>query len=202
MAIWDDWEMHYRQLGLDARNICKDGIVDEEEFGKVNRRVLFVLKETNDAPGLDLREFLAQGPKYGCWHVIARWAVGLLEGFPSHNEITIDRMKSALRRVAVINLKKLTGKEVADPSVVGAFALRDRRLLLQQIMEIQPHLIIGCGTFETLEWLLELDVEPNNPSGNPVRHAQTGAWVVPIRHPSRANSAHYEELKEKCSAIQ
>jgi uracil-DNA glycosylase len=124
-----------------------------------------------------------------------------LEGFPSYNEITVDRMKSALQRVAVINLKKLTGKEVADPSVVGAFALRDRHLLRRQIQEIQPHLIIGCGTFETLEWLLELDVDPNNPIEYAVRHTQTGAWVVPIRHQSRANSVHYEELKAKCLAI-
>ncbi len=64
MEIWDSWKEHYRALGLGSEEICKDGILDENAYSQANPRILFVLKDMNKAPGLDLREHLKNGPVY------------------------------------------------------------------------------------------------------------------------------------------
>jgi len=46
MTIWDDWKEHYWRLGLDARSICKDGIVNDKEFQRASFGVLFCAQET------------------------------------------------------------------------------------------------------------------------------------------------------------
>jgi hypothetical protein len=98
------------------------------------------------------------------WHTVARWATGLLNGFPDF--ATIDDfpvMKESLRKVAALNLKKATGGEFADFSKISAYAWRDRDLLLQQFRLLSPEIVVACGTFDILVWLLELNVNPDNP---------------------------------------
>ena len=196
MEIWESWKDHYRKLGFDADQMCKDGILDENAYYRSTRKVLFVLKETNNAPRLNLGNYLKDGPKTQMWHAIARWAVGILERFPEFNDITPDQMRIALSQVAVINLKKMTGGAAADISIVGAFALRSRELLRRQVRDVGAQIIIGCGTFEILAWLLELDIDPLKPFEKAVYSNQYGAWVAPFRHPNRANNREsYDSLK-------
>ncbi len=197
MEIWKRWADHYRNLGFNAEHICRDGILNEGEFNSASPRVLFVLKETDDAAGLDLRDHLRNGPVFQMWHTVARWAVGILENFPEYNGINGDQMKQSLSKVACINLKKLTGGAAANLSVVGAFALRDRHLLREQIKDIiRPNIIVGCGTFEILAWLLELDVDPMEPFAKAVYSKDYSAWVIPSRHPNRASVTAYDDLKK------
>lgn len=62
--IWGKWETHYRDKGIDPKCICKDGIINEDEYRKSFRRILFIMKEVNKFERGDLREMLAYGPKY------------------------------------------------------------------------------------------------------------------------------------------
>ena len=194
--LWARWSQHYRNLGHDPKRITQDGILHPEKFNS-DRRVLFILKDSNNFPGGKLADLLKNGPVHAMWHVAARWAAGILNGFPEFQDIDNRRaMTEALHQIAVVNLKKITGGAGVSHAVVNAYAHQDRRLLLEQIDAIAPKVILACGVFDPLVWLLDLAVEPCKDK-EPARSKHNGAWVIPWRHPNRAsNRKTYAELKE------
>ncbi|MFH1373402.1 MAG: hypothetical protein ABII79_06390 [bacterium] len=197
MYLNSEWEKHYKQLGLDASKICRDGKLNAEKYKAAGKKILFVLKETNDYKG-GLQNLLKNGPRFQMWHAVARWAHGILHDFPSFDENMLrEELTESLHRVAAINLKKATGGASSDMSVINAYAFRDRELLLKQIGEIKPELIVACGTFDILVWLLELNVKPDRPMQEPVKDKTGDVWVIPFRHPARTdNRKTYCELKK------
>ena len=199
--IWDQWTKHYDQLHIDPARICKDGIIDEHLFGQAKRRILFIMKEVNGFPGGDLREMLKNGPKYQMWHATARWAAGLLNDFPPYGQInTIKVRHESLKSVATINLKKTSGKAQADMAVVNSYAHQDKELLRHQISDIRANVIVACGTFDILTWLLGLEVDCDDPRRKAVKHDEM--FVIPWRHPGRVtNRETYEKLGELWSEV-
>lgn len=197
-SMWQRWREHYTQIGISSTKICKDGIVDYETYVQANRKVLFVMKEVNQWDGGDLREMLRKGPRYQMWHTVARWAAGILRGFPPFDEIDkYEVLVESIRSIATINLKKTSGEASADMSVINAFALMDRQLLLDQIQMINPDIIVAGGTFDSLIWLLDLAVDPEHPGSRAVSDPQRSITVVPWRHPSRVdNRETYDGLRE------
>ena len=195
MQLWDDWRQHYRQLGLDFARVTIDGILDPASFDQAEKRILFVLKDSNDFASGSLADLLKNGPVYSMWHTVARWATALTSrrNFDEVNSYPI--MTQALHQVAVINLKKVTGLANADPEVINAFASRDAELLRKQIEIIDPQIIVACGTFMPLIWLLDLPVNPANPYQEVIR-TKSGIKVIRGRHPNRAPAKKsFEQLK-------
>ncbi len=194
----DKWEKHYQKLGIKTDAICRDGIFDEEEWENVNKKVLFIMKEVNNWEGGDLKTLFKDGPKYQMWHTISRWAGGILNDFPEFEEIDKWPAKKAnIKKIASINLKKISGGPSSDMSVVNAYAYTDKELLLEQIDEIQPQIIVACGTFDSVIWLLDLKVNPDKPRECPVFEEARKILVIPWVHPGRVdNRKTYKELKE------
>jgi hypothetical protein len=193
MDIWNDWQEHYRALGIDHGRICKDGILCADAYKMANTKVLFVMKEVNRWPGGNLPDSLSDGPHGQMWYTISRWAAGLFKGFPQFEKIDdYATMKESLRKVAAVNLKKPSGDASANMSVVSAYAHQDKPLLLEQFRNISPNVVVACGTFDILVWLLELKVDADNPSGRPVYDATREAWVIPFRHPARPRENNRE----------
>lgn len=197
--LWTAWAAHYRQLGIHPRRICKDGILCTKEYERTSCRILFVLREANDFEGGDLRELFKDGPKFALSHMVARWAAGFLRNFPSYELInTTETMYGALRQVALINLKKTSGKAQSDLSVINAYAHQDRELLLRQMEDIRPKWIVACGTLDPLVWLLGLRLNADQPAMEPIPENSHKAWVVPFRHPTRASGRKtYEDLAKQ-----
>lgn len=200
---WSKWSKHYQKLGINPERICRDGILNEEEWKKADKKILFILKEANDYEGGDLTHLFKDGPIRQMWHAIARWSAGILHNFPTFEEI--DKwlvMKEAINKVPAINLKKTSGGATADMSLVNTYAYTDKALILEQIYEIQPDIAIACGTFDILIWLLGLKVNPDNPYDKPVLHNEKNIWIIPWRHPGRVNNKKtYSELNEMLSKI-
>jgi hypothetical protein len=74
--------------------------------------------------------------------------------------------------------------------------MHDRELLLEQVREIRPNLIVACGTIDTLLWVLEPRHDPSKPPMEPIFDEERAAWIIPWRHPTRAdNRSSYERLK-------
>jgi len=195
--IWRKWTEHYISLGLDPKTLCKDGIIDSYTL---KPKILFILKEVNQFPGGDLRALFKERP-YGIGKTLARWTAGILKGFPVYSDIkNLDEnaLKDYLSKVAVINLKKISGREQSDDSIINAYAHQDRELLLEQIDSINADIIVACSTMNALIWLLDLKVDSNNPFRKPVRYKSTGKLVIPFRHSSRDNNPQesYKRLKE------
>lgn len=194
---WNKLRETYERHGIPWSEVSRDGRLDPASFGEVRPRVVFVLKETNDFAGGELQELLAKGPRFRMWYTVARWAAGLLDGFPPYDEIDkYERMRDALHKVAVVNLKKVTGGSSSWSRVIHAAALRDKTFLRKQLHMLDPDVIVACGTFEPLMWLLELPVDPQAPK-SVVKWPDQGALVIPFRHPARCNNrSTYAHLAE------
>lgn len=192
--LWKRWQDSYPADTL----LTKDGA--GAEYSSATRRILVVLKEPNASPGTDARDQLNKGVQHQVWYALARWCCGLLRGFPNYDIIAHDRalLSEALRSVAVINLKKVSGGATADGASIHRYAIRDRELLREQIRGLTPHLILACGTFEPMLWLLERDL-PVDATGDLVDIA-TGAVLIRWRHPARSHGRQdYDNLRELTS---
>jgi len=194
--LWQEWEEHYSKLGIDKKRICRDGIINMEAYSTASMKILFIMRDVNKWEGGDLREMLKNGPKYQMWHVVARWTAGILNNFPPFTDIdNYETMKDAIIKIATINLKKASGGPSSNMSVINAYAFQDCSLLREQIEAINPNIVMACGTFDILIWLLELKVNPDEPNSDPVYDEQRKIWVVPFRHPARVNNeSTYSEL--------
>ena len=196
--IWTRRHTHYESLGIEPNRICADGIADSAKFARASHRILVVMREVNDYAGGDVRELLRSGPRYQVWHTVARWTAGILNGFPEYPAVDrLDAMRAALQSIASINLKKTSGGATADLATINAYAHNDRHLLCEQIAEIDPTIIVACGTFDQLVWLLELKVDPDAPRRSPTFTPNGRHLVLPWIHPGRAsNRSSYEQLRE------
>jgi len=189
----------YQSLGLSIDAFWADGIFNEEVYQQARPKILFVLKEVNSSEQRDLREFLQDGPRYPTWYAVARWTVGLTQGFPSYTELNVDMLRSAFSGVSAINLKKTGGSGSSNMAEIAAYAYVTRDLIIRQIDEIKPDVIVACGVFDILKWFFEFPIHPEHPD-RPVKEASGRFWVVPFRHPARANmygERYYSELKAR-----
>jgi hypothetical protein len=215
--LFEKWIQHYQRMNIAnaEERFSRDGMINEERYNQSSLKILFVLRDVNaeepranyekeknvkrhkEYEGFDLREVLRDGPKYQMWHAIARWSAGLLHGFPSFERIdNYKTMRDSLLSVAAINLKKTPGAKTACLDQVNAYANMDSYLIKKEIEIIDPDIIVGCGTFSHLIWLLDLPVDSDDPVS---KVCVTEKFkVVPWRHPGRVNNKEtYKQLKKK-----
>lgn len=217
-----NWENHYKACGINPDMISIDGIVSEKEFGKdldnnPAKRLLFVFKDTNDfRPGRtieerDLRSFVREGPFYPMWHTVARWTWALLNPHVPYEKMPYNdknQLNQALRRIAVVNIKKATGRGWVDKELVHIYARLDQKLLIEQINNINPDIIVAGGVISPLFWLLnpdvpefsELGILPDKYLSSPIKWGRR--WIFPMRHPVRADQAEtYEQIRSMILSI-
>lgn len=182
-----------RACGGRACDFHRDGIVDEAQFRRQKRRILFVLLEPNSKGGRfdkhrgsDLRVLWHDVPlKKSLDRNLARWIRLFLDGAGRSTwKPTQDETKAQLQRVAIINLKKLPGGGAADAEAIGAHAWQDRKLLRKEIGIIAPHVVVACGprANKVLGWVLHDDLQANVRDDRPWR--ARGLCVLPGNHPS------------------
>jgi len=205
--LCERWKTYYSNNGIDARWFCKDGIIDEINYVNSKVKLLFILRETNNYPDekmvnqaeeADLRELLKDGPRYQVFHTVARWASGILENFLDFGQAdNYENMKRSLSQIAVMNLKKYTGKAIADFNLISAFANFDEEFIREEVEIIAPNFVISCGVFNDLQWALGVDpINPLKPFEKLPRY--NNAVIINWEHPSRKdNSRIYLELKSR-----
>ena len=132
----------------------RDGVVNEARF--LENMNTFILKEVNSVfdEGWDLRDFLGKGGRKQSWTNIARWNY-CLNNF--EKEITwIDfREKSGkgefrkrqLQAICAMNIKKVTGSNVANSKNIQTIAREDSVYLKKQLdIYSKSRYVICCGT--------------------------------------------------------
>jgi len=128
------------------RHFVKDGVVCEECWREVPRRILFVLKEKPDVDAIhDLRECGGYG-----WAVVARWAYGLQRATDStyrdFNEADSKENRYAgLRAAALMNLKKSAGRTYSDTKEIVKYGREDAAFIKEELRIIDPHVVVLCG---------------------------------------------------------
>jgi hypothetical protein len=161
MKDMDELFKEWRPLVLaDSDHFVEDGIICHETWNSVNRRILFILKETNDYEGNIsklINDAVRVRPKSKLWlrptfHNIGRWAYGLLnfpEDVNSYKEANKERKKSLLS-CSFINIKKTSGTRTAGKGV-ELNAIKYASFLRRQIEILSPDIIVFGGTFQTMK---------------------------------------------------
>jgi hypothetical protein len=200
--LFEEWLREYKQNGIKTEGFSKDGIINEDRFEEADNRILFVLRETNNFPSSndyqgDLRRFLNETLKYQIWCTVGRWAYWLLNDFPAyHSNVNVSVIHGTLRQTAVLNLKKLTGDSVSDLDEINETSHRDRIFIKKEVEIIDPQVIVACGTWSHLVWLLDLEDLPleEKPPFSYTNHR----LCLCTRHPVRANDREtYNDLRKQ-----
>ncbi|MGN0800865.1 MAG: hypothetical protein ACI4NU_10615 [Christensenellales bacterium] len=145
----------------------QDGIVDYQTWIQQKRKVLFLLKETNDYDG-DLRELLREGYKGTLWNNVVRWSCAVQpmwkdkeNAWEELEHISFETRRELLKRIAIVNVKKTPGSSIAIRRELEMAMRENKGLLQKQIQSIQPDIIICGGTeyyFKNIFDIAEADV--------------------------------------------
>jgi hypothetical protein len=140
-------------------NMVQDGVVDPSAYLESHPKILFILKEVNDANsnplkngGWDLRNFVFRGcdKKWQTWNSITRWVHGIRR-LPTPTiwkevaKISQTKRKEELRSVAAMNLKKSPGGASTKYGELEIEALKYKSLLAEQFWLYDADLVICCG---------------------------------------------------------
>ncbi len=164
------FEVWRKKLG-NNHGFYSDGVVNEDEFRKSKKRILFLLKEVNSGNSKEggcLIEFLSKGAPGGgwkTWNDIARWTKGLRRYFESKeiinftevDHVDVESRKELLSHIAAMNLDKTGGGGTADWEDIRQAKERDWAEIKKQMALYQADIVVCCGTFGLIEELAEND---------------------------------------------
>ena len=140
-----------------------DGMIDPAcwKEQKNGRRILFVLKETNNLKDETNRKDISltawlmkeDSPKqYGSvWPRIAEWWHAIEHAEDSYTFYDATAAQAMLKHVAVMNLKKTPGGGSAKQDEVIQRIRDDWAYIQREIELIDPDIIVFCGTW----WMIE-----------------------------------------------
>ena len=175
--LFQRWRQSYRES---AKAFAEDGIINEVAWASASPKVLFLLKETNDYPG-DLRKLIPEQWK-GSWPNVGRWAYGIQKvasgEFPSFSKASRpENYKSAGESSAIMNLKKLTGKDQSKMEEIRGFAQQDKDFIKEEIDITQPDVVVCGATFGIAKEIISgLDCKPIDPDGKCFKLRET-VWI-------------------------
>lgn len=159
------WKKSYSEK--EQKNFCFDGLIYyrdpqcKNEYAEVakwehaKRKVMFLLKDTNDNPNCDYRESLFYDtddrPLYKMNVVLLKWLWALNEvtasSRPEFNKTREEYIEVAQQYpMAIVNVKKLSGgPRVSDAALWRSYNEHDKIFLKEQIREILKPTIVVCG---------------------------------------------------------
>ena len=141
-----------------------DGIINLKKWEKANKKILVILKETNDFDNYGLNDLIDKNinnSKSGIWkgltwHNIGRISYKLLNSNASFEEAHKKR-KEILRYISVMNIKKTPGKNKSNYKVIQYNANKYGNYIKEEIEIINPDIVILGGTYKFLKNILNLE---------------------------------------------
>jgi hypothetical protein len=191
--LFSEWK---KEVLSTSNHFVEDGIISQEHWNNADKKILLVLKETNDYEGNIvslINKAINDNPKSKVWdrptfHNAGRWVYGLLnteKDVAPYKNAQRER-KSALLSCALINVKKTTGGSRAKKSV-EQHAKKYSHFIKRQIDIIQPDIIILGGTYK----MIKDHVLPKMNKVDFRVHKYNNAICINANHPS------YFKLKRK-----
>lgn len=139
-----------------------DGVVDPERWFSQEIRPLFLLKEAyNGDADWDLASHLLHSTSRcgATWRRVSQWTEGLLKTtardiFPFQKQSVIAYGNEFLRKIAVMNVKKSGGQHSSDEQELLMYAEYDKLELYEQLVAIDPTIIVCGYTIECLNCIM------------------------------------------------
>ncbi len=206
----------------DESEIQVDGILNPDLYAAASPKVLWILKETwvHDSWRLlgaeNAHETVGSSPTY---QPMAYVMHSVFNGFPTWEEMDYIRdnpaIFSSLRHIAFINAKKILGNTRSDGGDIHHYYSLGKDLLVEQIAEIDPDIIIGCSPhfpelfshlgassaiskFESVDWAVapngKLIIHAYHPQQSTINRADYVNDLIQIIKQSRAQSGRREVL--------
>lgn len=201
-----------------------DGPVNVDEYLNSGHRVLWVLREPYDETeggvasggGWSLTEgFLNQpdidkriGKSNKTWFPIIYVTHGIFTGQGTRwndlDDIPKKRdMAQILKKVAVVNLKKLPGLTKSDMRVVTSAYEKHRDIILEQIDALAPWIVILAGTeIEPLKQDLGISDQRGVKEGHCTVYVNKGRIYVAGYHPSQRSMVQQKYVDDYLQAIE
>lgn len=184
--LFDEWR---KEIIINESHFVEDGIVCPEIWNKAERKVLFILKETNNYKkniAKLIHDVVTKKSKSGLWvgatfHNIGRWSYGLLNyknDAPPY-KIADKNRKNALLSCSFINIKKTTGGRTATQAV-EEHAEKYAHFLRRQISILSPDVIVFGGTYD----LVKKYVIPELTGVSPRIHKFGSIICINANHPA------------------
>lgn len=142
------------------RHFNRDGVISKSNWDSCPAKVLFILKETNQAEQniVNAINKAIDNSSSGWWRGkvlrrVGRWAYGLQAyagTVPSFKDTVLSE-KYALRSIAYINIKKTTGGAITNAKAFDAHAQKFAAFVRKQVDLIQPNIVVLCGTYKQVK---------------------------------------------------
>jgi len=161
----------------------------------------------NCGKGIDCSECRASGKTF---NQIAEWVYGIENdgdvdydawlGITEEktNEIYYQKRDALLRKVAIMNVKKLSGQNGSQNDDLCYYVTLDNDLLIKQIELINPTLIICCGTYSYLRFLFTDLPELENILHGSIKYQNYK--IIATKHPmaivTGGNKKKYENVMQ------
>lgn len=194
-ALFKEWE---HTMPEHLGKFAKDGIINEQEYEKVNPKILFITKEMNN-PGqkeFSFDRWWNSGEIHFTFsNRIAEWAYGLFNsnenGFPEFDKITPSDKIEALKKIAFMNIKKTGGGPVSNKKSMIEYAKENLEFIQKEIKIIQPDIIILGLSWWELRHLVFPGVSGNWKwsNGKHVIGKDGNCTIIDFYHPSAIISA-------------
>ena len=186
MHNFEAYQSHYSTKY--SGTIIKDGIINSNLYKSQNPKILFICKEHNqladEVVDGDYKVWWNEGLKYRFARRISEWAFGIANDFPPIETITEEQKKLALKSIAFLNVKKIAGNNQSDYKDLKEIISWSRSLIIDQITEINPDIIIcSLGYSDLVQDLFSVQAYIN--SGHDINYLiWNNKMVFDFYHPS------------------
>jgi hypothetical protein len=162
--LMDAWEEVFPK----GWHFNRDGVISKESWDDSSTKVLFVLKETNEANQnlVTAINRAIEVKKSGWWRGkvlrrVGRWGYGLQNYngvVPSLKDAKLHE-KSAVKSIAYINIRKTSGRARTNKKTFDAHASEFAPFVRRQIELIQPDIVVLCGTYNQVKRYVFPEIE-------------------------------------------
>ncbi len=138
-----------------GKNSVVDGITDMSRYKKADPKILWILKEANNShtsnPNENQRDFHTDVTSYPKWKLTFKRIISCSYGIIYKNkELNVDENAcingvNVMLDIALINVNKCGGNSRSNNSSISAKYNEYKDVILEQIKQINPDVIINCS---------------------------------------------------------
>lgn len=144
-----------------------DGIVNCDVWStQSGKKILYVLKEAHGGnDDWPLAKRLRKKPSSSIWKRVIEWTYGIQNTTESriaeYSPDIYERNSDLINNIAVVNLKKSSGKPSSSYGEINAYAIADSVEIKKQLSIIAPDIIVCGSTFYALNHVYSEQLRPD-----------------------------------------